>query len=93
MVLLDSDLRACVRSRLEAAEARASRILAPHQEHLEIMAGVLARERLLTGDTLAQWLMPVKLGNEVQAELIAGRSIPLVRERDKRSRESKGGDH
>ena len=48
------------------------------------MAGVLARERLLTGDTLAEWLTPLKPGrdNEVEAALIAGRSMPSDGERD-----------
>jgi ATP-dependent Zn protease len=60
VVLRDPEARARIRIRLEAAEDRAGAILAIHRQHLEAMAGGLARERLLAGEALAAWLAPVR---------------------------------
>jgi len=94
VMLRDHDLRARVRNRLEAAEAHAGRILAAHKEHLEAMAAVLARERLLTGDTLAKWLAPLKQDdeNEVVAALLTGKSMSSDGECAIRGHGSKGCD-
>jgi len=55
----DADLRARVRTRLEAAEERATRILQAHRDHLTRMARTLLVERDLRPPALDRWLTPV----------------------------------
>ncbi|MHA3980826.1 M41 family metallopeptidase, partial [Halovulum sp. GXIMD14794] len=55
----DPDLRARVRTRLETAEERATRILQKHRDHLTRMAGALLAARELRPPALDRWLAPV----------------------------------
>ncbi|MCE6950126.1 AAA family ATPase [Cereibacter sphaeroides] len=59
VLLRDPEVRDRVRTRVDAAEARAGALLARHKDRLEAMARVLVRERLLTGRTLIDWLVPL----------------------------------
>uniref|UniRef100_A4WQQ0 AAA ATPase, central domain protein n=1 Tax=Cereibacter sphaeroides (strain ATCC 17025 / ATH 2.4.3) TaxID=349102 RepID=A4WQQ0_CERS5 len=58
-VLRDTETRARVRARIEAAEASAEAILGEQMNLLQDMARALAQERLLRGDALAGWLAQV----------------------------------
>lgn len=59
VLLRDPEVRDRVRTRVDAAEARAGALLAEHRARLEAMARVLVRERLLAGRTLTDWLAPL----------------------------------
>ncbi len=69
VVLRDPKIRARIRHRLETAEARAGEILAAYRGHLEAMAAALARERMLTGDALSEWLAPLKQDGGLSVEI------------------------
>ncbi|MDO5527872.1 MAG: AAA family ATPase [Paracoccus sp. (in: a-proteobacteria)] len=60
--LQDKEAAARVRARLEAAEARASEVLAPHAQLLSDMAHALVARRCLEGVELAAWLKKLRLG-------------------------------
>ncbi len=55
-LLRDPVVHARVRQRLEAAEQRATEILARHEDLLRKMAGVLVKKREMLGAELARWL-------------------------------------
>ncbi|WYK06537.1 AAA family ATPase [Cereibacter sphaeroides f. sp. denitrificans] len=58
-ILRDTEARARVRARIEAAEASADAILGERMDLLQEMARALNDERLLRGSSLAQWLAQV----------------------------------
>lgn len=60
IMLRDSEARARVLARIEAAEAQAHTILAAHRPHLEAMAEALLQERELAGASLDKWLRPLR---------------------------------
>ena len=64
----DPALRARIRRHLEAAEARAAALLAPHRALLEDMAAALVTRRELSDDDLTPWLERLDL--EVAAQVM-----------------------
>lgn len=65
--LHDKAMRQRLRARIEAAEAQALQILAPHRALLEDMAQALATRRELSGNDAAKWLDQVRTSEGMPA--------------------------